>query len=750
MINRGKIKALIEKVIDDYIINTSLLNDLGFNSHDIDEMIERGYLVRMKRGLYTFSDESLVYIYSYLNDKPYEKKNFKGFGKCVQINDRDVLALYNYMVCLIYKGEIENSFMCFKRALKLEDESTRDLNTIILNLYSFLGYELSDYSDRLNGLAKIESVKFKKISDLIINKDFIKVRDMITLSSLKNTVDYQVIHALTCRVLIHIKNNTGLLSTLIKEEKYNEILSITEDSKIDHEKMLNYLVRVYLDLFYRRDYFKVSECKSYSFNDLINANDFARALEFIKNDKGNNSYYVLAPMLKRILELKEKIKLNADVKVILSKLINGDREEIRLSIDDFLAFYNLEMYRDLVDYFIDLDKSFGLRDFNETTRLLGYLKDGKYNKDIYHYVKAFYEAIEFNLIDAAECYLNIVRWFKNTYHIDFDVYALEKALNEISHDKTVESIRKTPIENRTLEQKFIISNSDRDLNDEKNVIKAMIEELNECGSAATLPVESGKRASGLCVIANEYPDVTAYTVGPTDNLILVIKKAFRTLEEKDVDPKVLSYKASDYYKEGFYDEALKINLFLLSYSLYPYANLYARIGLCYEKMGNYSEAIKFLTLAQTKSLNETTSEKRFNFKRKINDLQKRMTKYRVRVLDKNFYAGDYIRDFDDIALYVNLSGLDVESCLKALNFDDEMICMTMLTYARRLYTYGYEIKADEYLKYVRGYQNKSSNVKKALEDLVRNRKVLISKRENACEKAEYVNGGMRIKPVGAN
>ena len=95
--------------------------------------------------------------------------------------------------------------------------------------------------------------------------------------------------------------------------------------------------------------------------------------------------------------------MDAEVKVILSKLINGDEEEISSFIDNFLACYNLEMYRDLVDYFIDLDKALGLRDFNNTTKLLGYLKCGKYNKDINHYVKAFYEAIEFNLIDAAEC-----------------------------------------------------------------------------------------------------------------------------------------------------------------------------------------------------------------------------------------------------------------------------------------------------------------------------------------------------------
>lgn len=442
--------------------------------------------------------------------------------------------------------------------------------------------------------------------------------------------------------------------------------------------------------------------------------------------------------------------MDAEVKAILGKLINGDKEEIRLSIDDFLACYNLEMYRDLVDYFIDLDKALGLRNFNNTTKLLGYLKCGKYNKDINHYVKAFYEAIEFNLIDAAECYLNIVRWFKNTYQIDFDIYALEKALDSISHIKAIESIRKTPIENRTLEQKFIISNSDRDLDDEKNVIKSMIEELNVCGNAAILPVENSKRASGLCIIANEYPDITAYTVGPIDNLILVVKRSFKTLEEKDADPKVLSYESADYYKKGFYEEALKINLFLLSYSLYPYANLYARIGLCYEKMGNYSEAIKFLTLAQTKSLNESNCENKYNFKRKISDLKKRMTKYRVRVLDNNFYSGDYIRDFDDIALYVNLSGLDVESCLKGLNFDDDMICMTMLTYARRLYTYGYEKKADEFLEYVKDYQNKSSNVKKALDNLIRNRKILISRRDHSNEKATYVNGGMTIKPIEVN
>ena len=63
MVNVEKLDMLYDKVIDGDELTTKKLNELGFNSKDIKDLIEQGILERVKRGYYSFKAVNNLFYY---------------------------------------------------------------------------------------------------------------------------------------------------------------------------------------------------------------------------------------------------------------------------------------------------------------------------------------------------------------------------------------------------------------------------------------------------------------------------------------------------------------------------------------------------------------------------------------------------------------------------------------------------------------------------------------------------------------
>ena len=86
MINVEDLEKIYNGVIDGVNLTTKQLNDYGFNSTDINSLIDENIIKRVKRGYYSFIDVDKLLYYGkkiYAN-KEYDRAN-SCFERCYEI-----------------------------------------------------------------------------------------------------------------------------------------------------------------------------------------------------------------------------------------------------------------------------------------------------------------------------------------------------------------------------------------------------------------------------------------------------------------------------------------------------------------------------------------------------------------------------------------------------------------------------------------------------------------------------------------
>jgi len=87
MINKEKLNTLYNMILDEKELTTKELNNNGFCSNDLINLVKDGILLRVKKGLYKLGNVDLLFQYgkTLLSNMDYEKA-FLCFLKCFMLD----------------------------------------------------------------------------------------------------------------------------------------------------------------------------------------------------------------------------------------------------------------------------------------------------------------------------------------------------------------------------------------------------------------------------------------------------------------------------------------------------------------------------------------------------------------------------------------------------------------------------------------------------------------------------------------
>jgi len=454
MINEENLNKIYEKIAYNLELTTKELNDFGFNSKDINMLIEQKKLVRIKRGYYKFLNFNKLYELgkNKLSNKDYDN-GIKYFERCLEIDPSNIDVSFKLFFNSIKNKEYEKSLKYFDVLLKNEDNYIED-NNLILYLLSLIVDLPDDYKKYVKNI-KYNDIKIKdndsryhniviqnKIRKCVISRKFPYAlnlyKELNPTGSFLNIREF-LIKNLINQVLDKEMDCKNLLIKMVESKKYNEIIDFLE--KKNENNYLSITDKYILELSKKILIIKETNIipekvivNTSKIFEAIDGNNFKLALELSENynlEKNVNvSSNVFHKLLVDICLLIEDVsKQNEDkIKFIEIKEEKVEKNKIKDTNDCYLMLIDNILKGDLNNAFINLndylnsigkiDYEFLLinliklgilkKEFNEVLLVLSYLNYDKYLFSISDYIQKFYLSLSIPKFDEARIYLDII------------------------------------------------------------------------------------------------------------------------------------------------------------------------------------------------------------------------------------------------------------------------------------------------------------------------------------------------------
>ena len=163
MINSNNLNKLYTAVTNGEELTTKSLNEMGFNSKDLKELVDSKKLDRVKRGFYEFKDDNELFFFGkrLLREKRYEEAD-ECFKRCIEINPNHNGACFQLFVKYIKEKNYEQAFEYFKKLGNSENQ----FYNIDYNYYLFLLNIITEVPDEYK-----EFVKSIQMEDIRVRTD---------------------------------------------------------------------------------------------------------------------------------------------------------------------------------------------------------------------------------------------------------------------------------------------------------------------------------------------------------------------------------------------------------------------------------------------------------------------------------------------------------------------------------------------------------------------------------------------------
>lgn len=237
------------------------------------------------------------------------------------------------------------------------------------------------------------------------------------------------------------------------------------------------------------------------------------------------------------------------------------------------------------------------------------------------------------------------------------------------------------------------------------------QELKQKEEILILDVEESQNFN-IVIFNQEYSDAFAFLI-LLDNYKRVVIKPFKYCH--NINLRDLSRKADQLYSRKETELAIKAYETILLLTKKTSPHVYARLGLLYLSLDNYSLSIKFLQIAT--GLSNIRKNHKYDFTKLINSLTWQESLFTNEL--ENFYG---ITKIKDVSILMNYEGMTVDEACLALNINEEEKSMILLLFAREYYALKCFKQGDEYIKRVLKTPYKSERIKHFLEELKLNRK----------------------------
>ena len=425
MINIEKLEKLYDGVIDGVNLTTKQLNDYGFNSTDINSLIDENIIKRVKRGYYSFIDVDKLLYYGkkiYAN-KEYDRAN-SCFERCYEIDPNNLSVCFQLFIRGIQSENYNRTFELFD---KLYNSDNKFYN-IDANFYLYLLSYITEVPEKYR-----EQAKFINYSDIKISNDDKRYSDTLSYNRVrvaamkgklpfaykllneivvkngKHTVQDVVEKSLLSRAIVAENKSRKTVLRLVKDKKYEDVINHLEDKRNRHdlnvvEEYIEQLSQIYLKVLKTSTIPRPKIVNTNNLFDAISANRFDLALEINSDynkqrnisNEDNTLYLIISDICELINELKnnnirrnsekvDKLSKVDDKKDVLSS-ISIDNNEGNISTEE----ENNKLKSDVDNYFLSIISNLMNNDIESA---LKYLK-----KHLDNIGKSEYEYIITNLV----------------------------------------------------------------------------------------------------------------------------------------------------------------------------------------------------------------------------------------------------------------------------------------------------------------------------------------------------------------
>lgn len=470
MISEENLNKLYKNVVDGIELTTKELNSLGFNSKDLNDLIERGSIIRIKRGLYDLKsvDELFYYGKQLIAQKEYDKAT-QCFEKCFQIDPTHTGVCFQLFLRCIQNKDYEKAFVYFDNFYNSENKFYNADSNFYLYMLSMIT-ELPenhreyakylkledfrvDYRDkrytnihlqnkiRISALNQRFTLAVKQLNESIQENGRLSVQDIIIKILLSQAIEVQI-------------QNRNTVINLIKQKKYEEIIEFYEGLFNSHHLSISdsytlILTRELLNIIKSKN---VPEKQIYSTENVFEAIDgknfeLALSLASARNQKLNvNSdndtiYLLLNEVVNRIKELKDNvspvneitsvitleekfkpviepqtvvvthtsdISSSATFADVIRFLMNNDLDNSFRTLRNYLVSINKSKYEFLIIDLIKISLLEGDIAFTKPMTALTLVSRENYSFDISIYIQEFYINLSQNKFEESRLYLDII------------------------------------------------------------------------------------------------------------------------------------------------------------------------------------------------------------------------------------------------------------------------------------------------------------------------------------------------------
>lgn len=737
MLRNDSVTKYYKAILFDDLLTTSFLNDVGFSSNDLTNMVKSGSLIRVARGLYSYNDANdLLAHASVLKTIGFDMAVI--YRKCFEIN-KDYQTGFKAFTGYLFNGNFEQAFKLIPSLFEVANiEEGKDLKYFL-------------YLCSLGGILpkeEIDIIKDLTIQDILLNENNDGIYQNIEKANMVRTAAFNLgaISSYYRRKTNAIANKSPqeyleyyLLTLGCKKanEYLNTIIGLIENQNIDNliayldeikasrkffsnDTILYALAKKYAEISYTGIVPAVKKHHEHIDDDimtLINDNDFIMVQKssehYCKSRNLNVNRSATYLMAKALNSLVDKLRNNnrkVDIETIKALLIDGNIFESTKIISKYLSLINKTNYERLIITLLKIDFLQGDFSFADALSELSLLKEN-YVFDCNKYLNIFLSKIAKKELKDAREYLYILEKYGN----NIDINSLRTLLNNANSSREENSSLPQLDEKyqELIQKRSLVMLDDIDEKD----VKVYLEEINKLSKVKPLVVPwNGKNK----IILRYYrPEIN-------DNINSLVSAG------------------GESYRTGNWEKCIDKYKPVLSHFYNVNAYVYNRVGISYLRLGNKEEAFMYLLAATyisqnfekgytdyTELLHELEKEIDFDSKRGL----------RIFMNPSNYFEVPKAKELID---YIDISGLDVYTVCKQFNVNEIDMLKIQIIYARKFYTAGM-FGGDKFVSFVERYIEKhsidSSNINELLE--------LAKQCKEECQKKEpkaLVGTSITLKP----
>ncbi len=446
---------LYDIVINEEELTTGKIKDLGYNSHDITYLVTNGFLQRISRGKYIFTN------CKELEDYAYEAKRNKEFEKYHKIND--------YLFNNEPSSEIAKNKILYEMYDYNYDECLRAIDYLYTiddeQCFANSCLYLMGYITNLTG-SYLEKYKQITIDDLASNEQFLENNiyyykfNQITAKIGEDNKDFNsiILFALANHAR-HVRyNNDQKIIKSIKNKDYMSLVDyysqIKENRKYSRNEIICFnLLSDYTKMDYTGVTPQVLGDNAKTVNEAIKMRDYKKALSYIyKNDDYHESVIglLLNDIVLQINNIEAQQKITDDKTVNLVDIINcltiNDMDTALYFIDKYLSIMGKTEYRGLVKNIVKLcavEEDFTYTDAIITLDSVVNTSDYEFKPE--EYVTKLYQSLASKNVDETQLLVTVINEGNKFAQKPVDIRNIENKVSVLSTDKNNNKHKKTNI-----------------------------------------------------------------------------------------------------------------------------------------------------------------------------------------------------------------------------------------------------------------------------------------------------------------